>query len=38
MDTTLRSNDAAALARRVLGLFKLRIGFVIMVTALAPGR
>ena len=35
MDTTLRSNDAAALARKILGLFKLRIGFVIMITALA---
>ncbi len=35
MDTTLRSNDAAHLARKVLGLFKLRIGFVIMITALA---
>ncbi len=35
MDTTLRSNDAAQLARKVLGLFKLRIGFVIMITALA---
>jgi len=36
MNTTLRqSNDAAGLARKVLGLFKLRIGFVIMVTALA---
>jgi protoheme IX farnesyltransferase len=35
MDTTLRRNDAAPLARKVLGLFKLRIGFVIMITALA---
>ncbi|OIQ92289.1 protoheme IX farnesyltransferase 1 [mine drainage metagenome] len=36
MDTTLRrSKDTASLARKVLGLFKLRIGFVIMVTALA---
>jgi heme o synthase len=35
MDTTLRNNDAAQLARKVLGLFKLRIGFVIMVTAMA---
>ena len=35
MDTTLRRNDAAHLARKVLGLFKLRIGFVIMITALA---
>ena len=30
-----RSGNAAALARNVLGLFKLRIGFVIMITALA---
>ncbi len=35
MDTTLRTNDAAHLARKILGLFKLRIGFVIMITALA---
>src|SRR3972149_430698 len=35
MDTTLPSNDATHLARKVLGLFKLRIGFVIMITALA---
>ena len=35
METTLRRNDAAHLARKVLGLFKLRIGFVIMITALA---
>ena len=35
MDTTIRSNDAAQLARRILGLFKLRIGLVIMITALA---
>jgi protoheme IX farnesyltransferase len=35
MDTTLRLNDAAHLARKVLGVFKLRIGFVIMITALA---
>ena len=35
MDTTLSRNDAAHLARKVLGLFKLRIGFVIMITALA---
>ena len=30
-----RNGTAAALARNVLGLFKLRIGFVIMITALA---
>ena len=35
MDTTLRSNHTAGLARKVLGLFKLRIGFVIMITAVA---
>ena len=35
MDTTIRTNDALQLARRILGLFKLRIGFVIMITALA---
>lgn len=35
MDTTLRSNDATHLVRKVLGLFKLRIGFVIMITAVA---
>jgi len=35
MDTTLRRDDAMHLARKVLGLFKLRIGVVIMVTALA---
>lgn len=35
MDTTLRSNDATHLARKVLGLFKLRIGLVIMITAVA---
>jgi len=35
MDTTLRGNNPAHLARVVLGLFKLRIGFVIMITALA---
>ncbi len=35
MDTTLRRNDAAHLARKILGLFKLRIGVVIMITALA---
>ncbi len=36
MDTTLReSNSAVNLVRKVLGLFKLRIGFVIMLTALA---
>src|SRR5450756_2825988 len=34
MDTTIRTNDAAQLARKILGLFKLRIGFVIMITAL----
>jgi protoheme IX farnesyltransferase len=35
MDTMLRTGSAAQLARKVLGLFKLRIGFVIMITALA---
>ena len=35
MDTTLHRNEAAHFARTVLGLFKLRIGFVIMITALA---
>ena len=35
MDTTLRRNDAAHLVRTVLGVFKFRIGFVIMITALA---
>jgi len=35
MDTTLRSHDTAHFARKVVGLFKLRIGFVIMITALA---
>lgn len=36
METTLhRSDGAIQLARLVLGLFKLRIGFVIMITALA---
>src|SRR5450756_494002 len=35
MNTMLRGNDTAQLARRILGLFKLRIGFVIMITALA---
>jgi heme o synthase len=35
MDTMLRRHDAARLARKVLGLFKLRIGIVIMITALA---
>ena len=35
MDTKLHTGDAAQLARQVLGLFKLRIGFVIMITALA---
>jgi heme o synthase len=36
MDTTLReSNSAVNLVRKILGLFKLRIGFVIMLTALA---
>jgi len=35
MDTTLRRNDAAHLARKVMGLFKLRIGLVIMITAMA---
>src|SRR5450756_570971 len=35
MNTMLRGNDTAQLARRVLGLFKLRIGVVIMITALA---
>jgi len=36
MDTLLHRTDGAApLARMVLGLFKLRIGFVIMITALA---
>ncbi len=35
MDTTLHRNDTTHLARKVLGLFKLRIGVVIMVTALA---
>ncbi len=35
MDTPLRSNNAAHSARMVLGLFKLRIGFVIMITAVA---
>ena len=35
MDTTARTADAAQIARKVLGLFKLRIGVVIMVTALA---
>lgn len=35
MDTTPRTADAVQIARKVLGLFKLRIGVVIMVTALA---
>src|SRR5450830_2153818 len=35
MNTMLRGNDTAQLARRILGLFKLRIGFVIMIAALA---
>ena len=35
MDTTPRSAEAVQIARKVLGLFKLRIGVVIMVTALA---
>ena len=35
MDTTLSHSNAAQFARMVLGLFKLRIGFVIMITALA---
>jgi len=35
MDTTPRTADAMQVARTVLGLFKLRIGVVIMVTALA---
>lgn len=35
MDTTLSRSNAAQFARMVLGLFKLRIGFVIMITALA---
>lgn len=36
MDSTLtHGNDAQHLVRKVLGLFKLRIGFVIMITALA---
>lgn len=35
MDTTPRNPDTARLARTILGLFKLRIGFVIMITALA---
>ena len=33
--TLSHTGDAAALVRNVLGLFKLRIGFVIMITALA---
>ncbi|HQW19358.1 MAG TPA: heme o synthase [Rhodocyclaceae bacterium] len=33
--TLNRTGDAAVLVRNVLGLFKLRIGFVIMITALA---
>ena len=35
MDTMPRTADAVQIARKVLGLFKLRIGVVIMVTALA---
>lgn len=35
MDTTLRGNDTMRLARKVMGVFKFRIGFVIMITALA---
>ena len=35
MQTHPRHSDAAVLARQVLGVFKLRIGFVIMITALA---
>jgi heme o synthase len=35
MDTTPRTADAVQIARKVLGVFKLRIGVVIMVTALA---
>ena len=35
MDTTVPRSDAAQLARKILGLFKLRIGVVIMVTAMA---
>ena len=35
MDSTPNANDSSQLARKVLGLFKLRIGFVIMITALA---
>lgn len=35
MDTPVRRNNAARPARLVLGLFKLRIGFVIMITAVA---
>lgn len=35
MNTMLRCNDAARLARNILGLFKLRIGVVIMITAMA---
>ena len=35
MDTSPRRNAAGQLVRSVLGLFKLRIGFVIMITALA---
>jgi protoheme IX farnesyltransferase len=36
MDSTLtHGSDASQLARKVLGLFKLRIGIVIMITALA---
>ena len=35
MDTTLRTVNVMQVARKVLGLFKLRIGVVIMVTALA---
>lgn len=35
MDTTQRISDAMQVARKILGLFKLRIGVVIMVTALA---
>ena len=34
MDTVIRTNDSLQLARKVMGLFKLRIGVLIMVTAL----
>ena len=35
MDTTLRTDDGAQVARSIFGLFKLRIGVVIMITSLA---